>query len=187
MELHIKNMVCDRCIMVVQQDVEQAGLTINTIALGSVVVNEKELTAAQQQQLQEQLELHGFELLKTEAEILSDKIKTELLLYIERGDMATEKLSAYLSDKLHKDYGLLSKHFSAFNGITIEKYFIKLKLEKAKQLVLEGVLNFSEIAATLGYNTLSHLSAQFKKETGLSLSAFKEQPHTVRNGFEKIL
>lgn len=187
MEFHIKNMVCDRCIMVVQNDFDNASIAIDSIALGKVSTVNKLVETAKIQQLKQQLELHGFELLETEEAILSDAIKTEILNFVAQADMESDKLSVYLTHKLHKDYGVLSKHFSKYNDSTIERYLIKLKVEKAKQYIREGRFNFSEIAAQLGYHSLSHLSTQFKKETGVSLSEFKSNPDLQRNTLDKIL
>lgn len=186
MDFFIKNMVCDRCIMVVKDDFEISGLSVAHITLGKVITSDP-ITEEQRQAVKARLEIHGFELLKGEDEILSDTLKTEMLLFISNGNLHNEKLSEYLSNSLHKDYGVLSKLFSRFNNITIEKYFIKLKIEKARQYIHENVLNFSEIADKLGYNSLSHLSTQFRKETGYSLSEYKQLPAPHRNGLDKIL
>ncbi|SFU29297.1 AraC-type DNA-binding protein [Pustulibacterium marinum] len=183
MDFFVKNMVCDRCIMVVKEDFETSGYVVNAIDLGKVAASGNgDETAVLQK-----LEKHGFEVLQTEETIISDQIKTELLQFLNNGNLQNEKLSEVISSKLNRDYGVLSKHFSKHNHITIEKYFIKLKLEKAKQYIQENNLNFSEIADVLGYNSLSHLSSQFKKETGLSLSQFKQNPNESRNGLDKIL
>ncbi|GLB51464.1 hypothetical protein NBRC110019_05030 [Neptunitalea chrysea] len=186
MEFHVKNMVCDRCIMVVREDFESVGFTVSDIDLGTIVTKEESFSVDQKIALKSKLEGHGFQFLKSEDEIVSDKIKTALLHYINK-ELLSEKLSDYLKTKLHKDYGVLSKQFSKHNHVTIEKYFIKLKIEKAKQYIREDVYNFSEIAGVLGYNSLSYLSTQFKKETGVSLSEFKSNPELQRNTLDKIL
>lgn len=183
MEYFVKNMVCDRCIMVVKDDVEASGFTVNAIDLGKVLVSGE----GDELLLKQHLEKHGFELLQTEETIISDQIKTELLQFLNNGNLQNEKLSEVISNKLNKEYGVLSKHFSKYNHVTIEKYFIKLKLEKAKQYIQENKLNFSEIANVLGYNSLSHLSTQFKKEVGLSLSRYKQSADLQRNSLDKIL
>lgn len=187
MDFFVKNMVCDRCIMVVKDDFEQSGLPVSHITLGKVSLFRDSVTLGEQNILRNRLETHGFELLKGEGEIVSDMIKTEMLRFLTAGNLNNENLSEYLSKSLHKDYGTLSKLFSRQNSLTIEKYFIKLKIEKARQFIEEGVLNFSEMADKLGYNSLSHLSAQFKKETGYSLSEYKQHPEWRRTGLDKIL
>lgn len=184
--IFIKNMVCDRCKMVVKGELEKLNLIVGKVELGRIEILSGQVEPVKQQ-LKHKLDELGFELLGNEKDILNELIKTELINFLHKNTLTKENLSAYLSKKLSKEYSYLSKLFSGLNGITIEKYFIKLKIEKAKQLIEEDTLNFSEIAYTLGYNNLSHLSAQFKKETGLSLSEFKSKNNFHRKAVDKIL
>ena len=184
--IFIKNMVCDRCKMVVKEVLEKLNLKVGKVELGRIEILSGQVEPVKLQLKQKLSEL-GFELLDKESDMLNELIKTELINFLGELAHTGENLSGYLSKKLLKDYSYLSKLFSRVNGITIEKYFIKLKIEKAKQLIQEDNLNFSEIAYTLGYNNLSHLSAQFKKEVGLSLSDFKSENNFLRKAIDKIL
>ncbi len=56
-----------------------------------------------------------------------------------------KKFSILLSEKLNKDYSALGNLFSQVEGITIEKYIINQKIEKAKELLVYDELNLSEI------------------------------------------
>lgn len=96
-------------------------------------------------------------------------------------------LSTYLEEKLNIDYSKMSKLFSFNEHITIEKYFIKLKIEKAKELVQTNQQNFTEIGQLLGYSSLTHLSHQFKTETGMSLSNYKANNRNFRRPLDGIL
>ncbi|MBL7732226.1 MAG: helix-turn-helix transcriptional regulator, partial [Chitinophagaceae bacterium] len=58
--------------------------------------------------------------------------------------------------------------------ITIEQFFILQKIEKVKEWLVYGELSLNEISYKLGYSSVSHLSAQFKKITGLTPSDFKK-------------
>jgi AraC family transcriptional regulator len=49
-----------------------------------------------------------------------------------------------------------------------------LRTEKVKELILQTNLTLKEIAYNLHYSSVSHLSKQFKKVTGLSPSHFKK-------------
>ena len=82
--------------------------------------------------------------------------------------------SAVLSDELHYEYNYLSNLFSSVEGITLEQYIIRQKIERAKELLFYDELNLSEIADRLGYSSVAHLSAQFKKITGLTPSELKK-------------
>lgn len=184
--IFIKNMVCDRCKMVVKAELEKLDLIVGKVELGRIEILSGQVEPLKQQ-LKQKLNELGFELLGNEKDVLNELIKAELINFLHESAVAQENMSAYLSKKLSKEYSYLSKLFSGLNGITIEKYFIKLKIEKAKQLIQEDNQNFSEIAYTLGYNNLSHLSAQFKKEVGFSLSDFKSQNNFLRKAIDKIL
>lgn len=184
--IFIKNMVCDRCKMVVKGELEKLDLIVGKVQLGRIEILSGQVEPVKQQ-LKQKLNDLGFELLGNEKDILNELIKAELINFLHENTLTEENVSAYLSKKILKEYSYLSKLFSGLNGITIEKYFIKLKIEKAKQLIQEDNLNFSQIAYVLRYNNLSHLSAQFKKEIGLSLSEFKSKNNFHRKAIDKIL
>mgnify|MGYP003676532935 FL=1 len=92
-----------------------------------------------------------------------------------------------MADALGQEYSKISKVFSLNEGITIEKYFIKLKIEKVKELVQGKELNFTEMGQLLGYSHINHLSGQFKNQTGMSLTAYKSQQKNFRNSLDKIM
>jgi transcriptional regulator len=120
------------------------------------------------------LEQVGFELIDDQRSVLVEQIRTAVLDYVgDRALMEKWKLSAYLSDRLAKSYTLLSSAFSAARGMTIERFFILQKVERAKELLIYDELTMSEIAFRLNYSSPAHLSGQFKQVTGLSPSEFK--------------
>ena len=175
LNLHIKNMVCPRCIKVVKDELEALGAEVLHIELGyaNIKFRTSEITS---QNISEVLVKHGFELLENENEVLLENIRINLinyLSYIENNEN-TEPLSLYLSRKIGKNYSFLSKHFSRNNHKTIEKYFINLKLERVKELLDYNEFNLSQIAARLKYSNVHYLSAQFKKVTGKSVTDYKK-------------
>ena len=52
--------------------------------------------------------------------------------------------------------------------------FIRLKIERAKQMMQEGEMNLSEIADALGFASLHYFSRTFKTVTGVSPSQFRQ-------------
>jgi AraC-like DNA-binding protein len=94
--------------------------------------------------------------------------------------------SIYLSDKLHYDYTYLANLFSEVQGSTIEHFIIYHKIERIKELIIYNELNITEIANKMNYSSVSHLSNQFKKITGLSPSHFKKLKVKRRNPIEEI-
>jgi AraC-like DNA-binding protein len=71
-------------------------------------------------------------------------------------------------------------------GIRIEKYYINLKVEKAKELIMYDELSLSEIADLLNYSSVAHLSNQFKKITGFTPTHFKQIKEVKRVQIDKI-
>ena len=82
--------------------------------------------------------------------------------------------SHYISKKIGLDYTYLANVFSEVYGTTIEKYMIASKIDYVKKLIGGNDLNLSEIADYMHYGSVAHLSAQFKKVTGLSPSHFRK-------------
>lgn len=174
MKLYIKNMVCNRCIMVVKQVLEQMQLQPLHVAMGEVELK-KPLSVKQQQVLNERLTTLGFELLDDKNQQLIEKIKTLLIAQVQSGEVEEHfSITSFLTGLIHKDYSQLSRLFSEVEGITIEQFFILQKIEKVKEWLVYAENNLSEIAWKLGYSSVAHLSAQFKKVTGLTPSAFKK-------------
>ena len=184
--IFIKNMVCDRCIMVVQNELEKLGLDAKNIKLGEVILS-KEITSLEKENLSKTLEPLGFEVIDDKKGRIIEKIKNIIidLVHHQDSDVKTN-LSDVLSDKLHHDYNYLSNKFSEVEGTTIEKYFIAQKVEKVKELLVYDELSLSEIANRLNYSSVAYLSNQFKKVTGLTPSHFKQIKEDKRKPLDKV-
>lgn len=185
--LYIKNMVCNRCIMVVQDLLGKLGFTVLHIELGKVLIQETP-EKADLERIRQALEAVGFELIDDKRDRLIEQIKQEIIQLVHNcnGELKVN-LSDYLSEKLHHDYSSLSKVFSETNGITIEKYFILQKIERVKELLVYDELSLNEIAALLNYSSAAHLSSQFKSITGITPSEFKKQKTHLRKGLDQIV
>lgn len=186
--LYIKNMVCNRCIYMVGQLIGQAGLTPQSIKLGEVHLQETP-TPEQLRSLEGKLREFGFELLTDQKHKTIGKIKALVIEHIQQDDQLKERskpFSTTLAEALHKDYSSLSKLFSEVEGITIEKYIIAQKIEKVKEWLAYDELTLSQMADRLGYSSVAHLSAQFKKTTGFTPSAFRQQKDHHRRPLDKI-
>lgn len=185
--LHIKNMVCKRCIKVVSDELVKLNLTIDAIELGKVSVSPQP-NNSQLVEINKVLEDNGFELIDDTKSKLIDRIKT-LIIEITHYDKPIEKSmnsSEYLSNNIGYDYSYLSKLFSSVEGITIEKYIINQKIEKVKELLVYGELTLNEIAFQLSYSSVQHLSNQFKRITGLSPSHFKKLKGIKRKPLDEV-
>jgi len=181
-ELFIKNMVCDRCRMVVGQELERLGLHVTSVQLGAAQILEK-LDKQQREGLAENLSKLGFELLDDARSKNVEQIKKIIIQKIHHSEYLDIKVnwSALLADELHQDYKHLSGLFSTVEGITLEQYIIQQKIERVKELLFYDELNLSEISYKLGYSSVAHLSAPFKKVTGQTPSQFKATRSTANS------
>jgi AraC family transcriptional regulator len=186
MNLYIKNMVCNRCILVVRQELEKLDIDHCNVTLGEVETI-TEPTHDQIEQLRMNLAELGFELLDNGKQQLIEKIKNIIIKHVHySGEDNRHNLSDILSSALHKDYSYLSSLFSDVEGVTIEKYIINQKIERVKELIIYDELNLSQIAFDLGYSSIAHLSNQFKKVTGLSPSHFKKIGDKKRQPLDSV-
>jgi YesN/AraC family two-component response regulator len=173
--------------MVVSQELEKLQLPFNSISLGEVSMVETP-TPEQLKELSENLKQLGFELLDDKKNALVEKIKTTIINLIHGKDNETlnTKLSVFLQESIDVDYHYLSTAFSAAEGLTIEKYVILQRIERVKELLQYDELNLSEIADSLGYSSVQHLSQQFKKVTGLTPSAYRQLKENSRKPLDQV-
>lgn len=186
-DLYIKNMVCPRCIKVVTEAIEAQHLQVKDIQLGKATV-EGTVDDAQIQQLAQALQKEGFTLIDDKKQQLINGIKSIIVQTVHHSELdeMRENFSTLLSGKLQKDYHYLSNLFSESEGTTIEQYIIQQKIEKVKELLVYNELSLSEISYKLGYSSVAHLSAQFKKVTGLTPSQFKQLKAPGRISIDKL-
>ena len=186
MHLYIKNMVCNRCIMVVQQQLDKLEIKSTNITLGEIETLNN-VSKQKLKQLSQNLAQLGFEVLDDARQQLIEKIKNIVINEVHyKEEESLHNYSEILSHSLHKGYSYLSNLFSEVEGITIEKYVINQKLERVKELIIYDELSLSEIAYKLGYSSVAHLSNQFKKVTGLTPSYFKKVGQLKRKPLDKI-
>ncbi len=174
MKLVVRNMVCDRCRAVVKRVLETQGMAVKHVDLGEVEL-EREPGPAQLEGARALLEAEGFELVDSREAAMIARIKAAIVKLVHHSEVGGGrlKLSEHLSDALHHEYSGLSALFSQVEGITIEQYFLLQRLERVKELIKYDELTLSEIADRTGFSSVAHLSAQFKKLTGMTPSTFK--------------
>ncbi|MFT3678878.1 MAG: helix-turn-helix domain-containing protein [Ferruginibacter sp.] len=174
--LFIKNMVCHRCILAVEDIVHNLDIASYRIRTGEIHLLEN-LQAGKRVLLAGQLNRIGLEIIDNRVSSLVEKIKHAVIKKA-RNEVAEKeiklKLSAYLSQQLHHEYTYLSSLFSSIEGRTIENYYIEQRIEKVKELLVYKEMSLSEIAFEMEYSSVAHLSNQFKKITGLTASHFKK-------------
>jgi AraC-like DNA-binding protein len=170
---YIKNMVCPRCIMAVSGILNELNIEFKEIELGSVCFTNP-ISKDLSNKLSEKLSQLGFELLEPGKSGLIARVKAAIVEQVHYSSKPLkENFSSYLAEKLHHDYSYLSRLFSSVEGITIEKFIAKQKIERVKELIFYDELTLSEIAFKMDYSSVAYLSTQFKKETGMTPTEFK--------------
>jgi AraC-like DNA-binding protein len=166
--------------MVVKSELEKIGIHYSTVELGEVEIVE-DITKVQKETLGAALKLTGLELMEDNKKILVEKIQTTIIALIHLSDEQIKtNLSDHLSEKLNHNYTYLSNLFTEIKGNTIEQFYLTNKIEKVKELLVYDELSLTEIAWKLHYSSVSHLSNQFKKMTGLTPSHFKNLKNRKR-------
>lgn len=186
MKLHIKNMVSDRCKMLVKSELEKLELHYIFVDLGMVEFMET-LSPEQLTQLNIELKKSGLSLINDQKDILIERIKNviiELIHYSEK--QIKTNFSDYLSETLNYDYTYLANIFSRSQGISIEQFLLTHRIEKIKELLVYGEFNITEIADKLHYSSVAHMSNQFKKMTGLTPSRYKHLKLNRRTALENV-
>ena len=184
-KIYIKNMMGKCCIRIVRNDFEENNIKIITIKQGfaEIQYNPKEINI---QKISEILALSDLVLIKSNDEKIIEKLKItihELIFEMNNVDSIAKK-SEYIVEKLSLNYRYLSGLFSKYENNTLEKYIISKKIERIKQLIIGSEFNISEISYMMDYNSVQYLSAQFKKETGITLSDYKKQYYSdTENSF----
>ena len=182
----MKNMVCNRCIMVVETVFEEMGQPPVRIALGEVETADP-FPRDQVDQLRSRLVGYGFELIDDTRSQLIEKIKNTIIQLVRHGyDTPKINYSSFIESNLNRDYTYLSTLFSEVEGTTIEKYIILQKIELVKELLVYDELTLSQIADKTGYSNVAYLSGQFKKITGLTPTHFKQVRENKRKPLDKV-
>jgi AraC family transcriptional regulator len=185
-KLLIKNMVCQRCVLTVENIFNDLRIPFHKISLGEVDLQEK-LTDNELKKIDKELNRVGFELIERRVNKIIEDIKKALMEYLNLGmEGENLKLSAFIVKKIPYDYSYLSDLFSAIEGKTIEQFFILSRIEKVKELLVYDQLSLTEISYQTGFSSVHHLSAQFKKVTGLTPSHFKKIAADKRKYLDRI-
>jgi AraC-like DNA-binding protein len=186
MKIYIKNMVCNRCILVVQQLLQQLQIPYLNVQMGEVelVADIPEKTLAK---LSEALQTVRFSLIDDRKSRIIEQVKNAVIKMVHHDEeLPRQNFSDHLSSLLHYDYKYLSHLFSDVEGTTIEQYIIRQKIERAKELLVYDELTLSEIADKMGYSSVAHLSNQFKKVTGLTPSHFRQIRENKRHPLDEV-
>jgi YesN/AraC family two-component response regulator len=186
MKIYIQNMVSLRCKMMVKSVLDKLGIAYNSVELGEVQLLEP-LTELLKHSLKGELHKSGLELIFDKKAILIEKIINIIVEMVHYSDeFPNVNFSTFLSEKMEQDYHKMAELFSKTKGMTIEHFIILHKVEKVKELIMYDELNLTEISYRLNYNSVAHLSKQFKQATGLTPTFFKSISKLRRINLEDL-
>ncbi len=172
--------------MVVRTELKKSGLHPVSVELGEVDISD-DINEEEKEALNDVLNQLGFQLISDKKSRWIEQIKRVLVeLVHHQEEQVKTNLSTYISEKLHHDYSYLSNLFSEVQGVTIEQYYIAQKIERVKELLVYDELSLSEIADKLNYSSVSHLSKQFKKVTGLTPTHFRQVKEKKRKPLDEV-
>lgn len=177
-------MSCHCCLKLVERILEELGIEVLSVQLGEAKISwdPDEIT---EDDISLALEKDGFELLQNKEKQLIEQLKSAIIDLVHHTTFnAMVRNSDYLVEKFNLSYQYMSSIFSKNENITLEKFIIHQKIEKAKELIQYGELTLSEIAYMMGYSSVQYLSTQFKNVTGVSVSEFKKNPAKYRKSID---
>jgi AraC-like DNA-binding protein len=173
MKLYIKNMVCNRCKTTVKAELDKIGIHHSNVDLG-VVTTEKDITPLQRKRLASELHKSGFELIDDQKNELIEKLKQAIIDLENHSDEDLKtSFMDFISLSVNENFVSLNTLFAEIEGVTIEKYIIRQKIERVKELLVYDDLTLDEIAVKMHYSSVVQLSRQFKRVTGLTPSHFR--------------
>jgi AraC-like DNA-binding protein len=178
----LKGMVCKRCLLTVENELTEMGHTPVKISLGEVSFISNEVYNPEA--LEERLTILGFGLLEDKKLTMTKEVK-KLVEEVYGGDFDFPerfRFTEFIKQQFQKDYESISDAFIAKEKKTIEQYIIKYRINKVKEFLVYSSLTLTDIAYKLNFNSVAHLSSQFKQQTGLTPSFFKEVKRSKMEG-----
>lgn len=185
--IHIKNMMCRCCLRVIREELENAGIVVEEITMGRATISFDEQVMSLED-VRKVLVEFGTDLIESRDNRLVEEIKlavVELIHHMNNVDSMVRK-SEYLVEKTGLSYAYLSRIFSTHEHITLEKFIILNKIERIKELIDQDEFTLSEIAFMMDYNSVQYLSNQFKHNTGMTVSEYKESDRSSKKSIDRL-
>lgn len=180
-------MVCQCCLRVIREELEKAGVKVEEISLGKALIAYDPGQLSLEKIRGILLEL-GTDLIESREHRLVEEIKLaviELIHHMNNMDSIVRK-SEYLVEKTGLSYPYLSRIFSSHEHITLEKFIILNKIERIKELIDQEELTLSEISFMMDYSSVQYLSNQFKQNTGMTVSEYKESDRSSKKSIDRL-
>ncbi len=162
----------------------------NVAALTEMIISEMSATSYEQVSVTSAL-LHSLIILVLRAFLYKQAKPTQnhtasnevlchkVMRYIDNNLFVLENLSD-VAQYFHYNYCYLSKIFKQTTNHTLTQYFTEQKLERAKLLIKERRLSFTEISNLLHYSSLYSFSKSFKTHFGISPRDYQKSHHSAQ-------
>lgn len=166
---------------VVKGILDDLAISFDAIHEGQILLD-KELPEDKRKILERALLLYSIKIAKRDSESVVDQIKNCVRMVVANHTLPKKKLSTVLSDKLGYSYSHLSAVVSKETYTSIENIHIFIRIEKTKEMLINGNRTLADVAHNLGYSSVAHLSRQFKNVTGLTVSQYLKLVATRKGG-----
>lgn len=90
-----------------------------------------------------------------------------------------------ICDALSISRSALQSLFHTEKNCGVMEYFNDLKIQRAREIIRDGTMNFTEIAYYLSYSSLQYFSKQFKNATGMSPSEYASSVKGISNSLKR--
>ncbi|HUH48184.1 MAG TPA: AraC family transcriptional regulator [Arenibacter sp.] len=173
MRIYVKFDFNNLCKTILQEQLDTIGIDYIIHGVGEVEFK-RAPTLSEQEKIALALDHYGIAIMDDQQIELTQRVKDVITEWVYDEDSPKRyNFSTYLSKKLDYTYTYLSAIFSETTYSSIENFIILKKIDYAKSLIINTNLTLTEIAYKLNYSSVAHLSAQFKKTTGLTPSSFQ--------------
>lgn len=180
-------MICSCCMKLLKLEFEKSGIIVLGAKPGvfNIQFDPAIITMDKIEAILGEL---GMELIKTRDHKIVEQIKTAVIELIHQSNNVDSLIrkSEYLVEKLAMSYQNMSKLFSKYEPVTLERYIILNKIERIKELIDSDDYTLSEIAYMMDYSSVQYLSNQFKKETGMSVSDYKKSEQSIKRTLDNL-
>ncbi len=173
MKLHIKCDIHTSCKIILQEQMDRLQLPYTITGLGEIEIKET-ISPEKYDELETKLRKYAIEIIDDPKNVFTQKVKDAIAEMVYLDEMqSTITTSEYLTKKLNKSYKHIAEIFTETTFTSIQNFIILQKIERVKQEIIEGKDTFTEIAWKLNFSSVAHLSNEFKKNTGLTPTAFQ--------------
>lgn len=185
--IFIKNMLMKCCIRTLKSLFESNNIEVVKLVLGEATIqyNRNEWT---EKRIEFLLNENGFGLILSRDRRIVDQTKqavVELIHELNNVSSIVQK-SDYIVEKIGLSYQQITKLFSKYEPVTLERYIILNKIERVKELIHTDDYTLSEIAYLMDYSSVQYLSNQFKKETGYSVTDYKKEGLNLKKSLDHL-